>query len=149
MYCPNCQTLCGDTNNFCRLCGAPLRMPKPKKGSRRVPLFILIIMSVAGLIAFFATTGNSAPVHAQGSFIPESVNVLGQKSFYGCTSLEAVSISGQVRIIREDAFDNCSNLSYIFYDGTYAGWSELYDEFINPDVGVFCRDGSFYQGGEQ
>lgn len=223
MICPNCQTLCEAQDHFCYLCGTPLQHSKPKKGSRRVPLLLLILMSVAGLISFFATAGSNAPIRMQGStpwfyvqngvlhfeqhryaggseltvpseiagqtvyalgescfagctelttvhlpdtlasigdgafsgcislrgiLIPESVNVIGEKAFYGCSALEAISISGSLKLIREDAFDDCSYLGYIFYDGLYEEWTALYDEFINPYVGVICLDGSFYQGGE-
>jgi len=223
MICPNCQTICNDTDRFCYVCGNPLQQPKPKKGSRWIPLLLLILMSAAGIIGFFATAGKNTPIRAQGSTpwfyvqngvlyfeesrydgsaeltvpseiagqtvyalgencfadctalttvnlpdtlasigdnafsgctslrgiaIPESVNVIGEKAFYGCSALEAVSLSGHVRQIREDAFDDCSYLGYIFYDGLHQEWTALYDEFINPYVGVICRDGSFYQGGE-
>lgn len=223
MICPNCQTVCGDADHYCYLCGAPLQQPKSRKGSRWVPLLLLILMSVVGIIIFFATAGNHAPIRAQGSMpwfyvqngvlyfeahryhgggeltvpsevagqtvyalgedcfadctqltavnlpdtlasigdgafcgctslrgiaIPDSVNVIGEKAFYGCSALEAVSISGHVRDIREDAFDECSYLGYIFYGGLHDEWMSLYDEFINPYVGVICQDGSFYQGGE-
>ena len=223
MICPNCQTLCGESDRFCYLCGTQLRQPKPRKGSRWIPALILVLISVTGLALFFATAGNNAPVRAEGSSdwfyirngvlyfekhrytggeeltvpseiagetvyalgedcfadctalttvylpdtlssigdgafagctslrgisVPESVNVIGSKAFYGCTSLEAVSISGRTKIIREDAFDDCSYLGYIFFDGLYDEWTALYSEFINPYVGVFCSDGSFYQGGD-
>lgn len=223
MNCPNCQTLCGEQDRFCYICGTPLQQKKPRQGSRLIPLLLLILMSAAGLIAFFATAGHDTPVRAEGSSpwfyvrdgvlyfeehrysggseltvpaeiagqtvyalgencfsgcteltainlpdtlasigdgafsgctslrgisIPESVNVIGSEAFYGCTALEAVSISGRVRIIREDAFDDCSYLGYIFFDGLHEEWTALYDEFINPYVGVICQDGSFYQGGE-
>lgn len=84
----------------------------------------------------------------RGILVPASVNMIGEKAFYGCSALEAVSISGRTKIIREDAFDNCSYLGYIFFDGLHDEWTALYDEFINPYVGVFCADGSFYQGGD-
>ena len=223
MICPNCQTRCGDTDHFCYVCGTPLHQPKPRKGSRWVPLLLLILMSAAGLICFFATVGRNAPIRAQSSTpwfhvqngvlyfegqhynggaeltvpseiagqtvyalgescfagctqlttvnlpdtlasigdrafsgctslrgisVPESVNVIGEKAFYGCTALEAVRISGHTRSIREDAFDECSYLGFIFFDGLHEEWTALYDEFINPYVGVICQDGSFYQGGE-
>ena len=225
MFCPNCQTLCGDSDRFCYACGSALQqeMPKPKKGSRWIPVLFLLLMSVAGLALFFATAGKDAPIRADGStpwfyvkngvlyfeehrytggseltvpaeiagqtvsalgencfadctnlttvylpdtlisigdgafsgctslrgiFIPESVNVIGEKAFYGCTDLEAISISGRIRLIREDAFDDCSYLNFIFFDGLYEEWTTLYDEFINPYVGVFCLDGSYYQGGD-
>lgn len=223
MYCPNCRTLCGDSDCFCYLCGTQLKKPQPRKGSRWVPALVLILISLSGLALFFATAGKNAPVRAEGStdyfyvrngilyfeqhrydgdgeltvpgeiagepvlalaescfagctelttvilpdtlatigddafsgctslrgiLIPESVNVIGARAFYGCTSLEAVSISGRMKIIREDAFDDCSYLSYIFFDGLHDEWTALYSEFINPCVGVFCSDGSFYQGGD-
>ena len=222
MNCPNCQTLCGEHDYFCYICGTALQPPKPKKGSRLIPLLLLLLMSAIGLVLFFATAGKAAPIHAEGGnewfyiqggvlhfeehrytggseltvpaeiagqtvlalgedcfagctdlttvilpntlatigdsafsgctslrgiSIPKSVNVIGEDAFYGCTSLEAVSISGRIKIIREDAFDDCSYLSYIYFDGTYEEWMSLYDEFINPYVGIFCADGSFYQGG--
>ena len=228
MNCPNCQTLCGEHDRFCYLCGTPLQeMPaKPKKGSRWVPLLLLIIMSAAGIALFFATT-NPASVSAKhnnpsddngwfyvdngvlyfevshytggseltvpgelfgqtvyalgencfadcteltavilpdslasigegafsgctslrGIYIPDSVNIIDTEAFYGCTALEAIRIPGSIRSIRENAFDNCSYLGYIFYEGTHDEWIARYDEFINPYAGVFCTDGSFYQGG--
>lgn len=224
MFCPNCQTLCGDTDHFCYVCGTPLQAPppKPKKGSRWVPALILVLISVAGLVLFFATAGKSAPVRAEGSspwfyvkggvlyfeerrytggseltvpseiagqtvlalsedcfagcttlttvilpdtlvtigdgafsgctalrgiYVPASVNMIGEEAFYGCTNLEAVCIHSRIKIIRENAFDNCNGLGYIIFLGLYDDWTALYDEFINPYVGVFCQDGSFYQGG--
>ena len=84
----------------------------------------------------------------RGITIPESVNVIGEEAFSGCTALEAISISGRIKEIREDAFEDCSYLGYIFFDGLHDEWIALYDEFINPYVGVICQDGSFYQGGE-
>ena len=223
MICPNCKTYCADTDHFCYACGMPLQRPKPTKGSRWVPLLILILMSVAGIISFFTIGGNNAPIRAQGSTpwfyvqngvlyfeehrytggseltvpteivgqtvyalsedcfagctqltavilpeglasigdgafsgctslrgiaVPESVNVIGEDAFSGCTALEAISISGRIKHIREDAFDDCSYLGFIFFDGLHEEWTALYDEFINPYVGIICRDGSFYQGGE-
>lgn len=225
MICPNCQTLCEDSDRFCYHCGTPLQtvLPKPKKGSRWIPTLLLVLMSVAGLVLFFATAGKDAPIRAEGNtpwfyvkngvlyfeehrytggseltvpseiagqavlaigedcfagctelatvilpdtiatigngafsgctalrgiYIPNSVNVIGEKAFYGCTSLEAVCIQNRIKIIREDAFDNCNFLGYIIFLGTYDEWTALYDEFINPYAGVFCEDGSFYQGGD-
>ena len=224
MNCPNCQTLCGEHDHFCYICGTPLQdaQPKQKKGSRLIPLLLLILMSAVGLILFFTTAGNDAPIRAEGSSpwfyvrdgvlyfeehrytggseltvpdqiagqtvyalgedcfagctdlttvilpetlttigdnafsgctslrgiaIPKSVNMIGEEAFSGCSSLEAVSISGRIKIICEDAFDDCSYLSYIYFDGTYEEWISLYGEFINPYVGIYCADGSFYQGG--
>ena len=222
MNCPNCQTLCGEHDHFCYLCGTALQPPKPKKGSRLIPLLLLILMSAVGLILFFATA-SSTPVRADGSTpwfyvrdgalyfeehrytggseltvpsqiagqtvfelsaecfadctelttiilpdtlqaihsgafssctslrgiaIPESVSMIGAEAFSGCTGLEAIRICSNIRAIGADAFDDCSYLAYIYFDGTYAEWMSLYDEFINPYAGIFCEDGSFYQGGD-
>ena len=59
MYCPNCHTLCDDTDRFCYECGAMLQQKpaEPKKGSLWVPLLILIALSLSGLVLFFATVG--------------------------------------------------------------------------------------------
>ena len=225
MYCPNCQTLCNDSDRFCYFCGTLLQpeAAKPRKGTLWIPALILVLMSVAGLIFFFATAGthesvrtdedspwfsvkngtlyfeealytggselvvpaeiNGQPVYAlgedcfsgctglttvylpdtlssigdrafsgcsalRGIFIPSSVIVIAEKAFYGCTALEAVCIHNSMKDIRADAFDSCNRLSYIFFLGTQAEWTALYSEFINPYTGVFCADGSFYQGGD-
>jgi len=225
MNCPNCNALCEDSDRFCYLCGYALQQetPKPRKGSRLVPALLLLVMSIAGLVLFFATFGNAAPIRAEGAhewfyvkngvlyfeehrytggseltvpseiagqsvlalsedcfagctdlttvylpdtlatigdgafsgctslrgiFIPASVNVIGEEAFYGCTALEAICIHNRIKIIREDAFDLCDRLNFIFFLGTHNEWTSLYSEFINPYTGVFCEDGSFFQGGE-
>ena len=81
--------------------------------------------------------------------LKNAVLLLSSLVFYGCTDLEAISISGRTGHIREDAFDDCSYLHFIFFDGLHSEWVSLYDEFINPYACVFCADGSFYQGGER
>ena len=224
MYCPNCHTLCDESDRFCYLCGTALQTeaPKPRKGSLWIPTIILLFMTVVGLVTFFATAGTQRAVHTDGSspwfyvkngilyfeehrydgsseltvpseiagqtvlalseecfancttlttvylpdtiasigdgafsgctslrgiFIPASVNMIGEEAFYGCTALEAIVIHNRIKIIREDAFDQCNHLNYIFFLGTKKEWTGLYDEFINRNTGVFCADGSFYQGG--
>ena len=99
-------------------------------------------LSSIGEGAFYGCTS------LRGIYIPDHVNIIGEEAFYGCSSLEAIRIPGTLHDIREDAFDNCGYLGYIFYEGTHDSWTALYDEFINPYVGVFCEDGSFYQGGD-
>lgn len=227
MYCPNCQTLCGDNDRFCYLCGTPLQSEAPpskvKKGSFLIPVLLLLAMSVVGIILFFATAGKQTPIRAEGSSdwfyiqngvlyfeshlytggseltvpdeiggetvyalseacfadctelttvflpdtlssigdrafygctslrgisVPDHVNIIGEEAFYGCSSLEAIRIPGTLHTIRDNAFDNCSYLTYIFYEGNYDHWMAIYDEFINPYTGVFCDDGSYYQGGD-
>ena len=105
MYCPYCQTVCAETDHFCYLCGAPLQRPKPQKGSRWVPLLLLVLMTVGGLICFFATSGHATPSPADD----RTQQFIGTKAFYDCAALEAVHM--------DDAFGGCSPLGYIFYDG--------------------------------
>ena len=113
MYCPNCQTSCEESDHFCYLCGAPLHpeyLPtKPKKGSRWVPLLLLVLMTVVGLISFFATSGHVTPSPAENRTQP----FIGAKTFYHCAALEAVHMN--------DAFGSCNSLGYIiFYDGNHS-----------------------------
>lgn len=228
MICPNCQTPCDDSARFCSACGTALlytaEAPRPKKGTRWIPVLILLLICAAGLVLFFATadltasaptvsspdspwfsvkngalyfdetlytaggeltvpsqiegipvtslsencfygcrnlTGVTLPdslvsigdgafygcTSLRGMFIPESVQTIGKEAFYGCTALEAVCIHSSMDSILDDAFDNCNRLSYIYFTGTHGEWTAIYDEFINPYVGVFCADGSFYQDG--
>ena len=53
MYCPNCHTLCKDSDCFCHSCGTALH--NEKQGSRLIPLLLLLAMSAAGLILFFTS----------------------------------------------------------------------------------------------
>ena len=227
MHCPNCQTFCGDSDNFCYLCGTPLHIqtipPSPRKGTRWVPALILFLMSVTGLILFFVTSGSHGVVNGtsetscfevrngalyfreayysgdselsvpaevdgqtvftlsdscfssctnltsiilpdtlthvgerafqgctslRGITIPASVTMIEKEAFYNCIALEAINLPSSLQQIGDHAFDGCNSLNFIFYDGTHAEWTALYDEFITPYTGVICTDGSFYQGGD-
>ena len=223
MYCSNCGAHCGEEDRYCCLCGTPIAAPKVKKGSRWFPALLVVLISVAGLLLFFATAGKDTPIRAAGSspwfyvkngvlyfeehrytggseltvpseiagqtvlalsddcfagctelttvilpdtlvtigngafsgctslrgiYIPKSVNMIGADAFMNCAGLEAICIHSRIKLIQENAFDNCDRLGYIIFLGSYDRWNTLYDEFINPYTGVFCDDGSFYQGGE-
>lgn len=84
----------------------------------------------------------------RGIFIPESVTLIASEAFRGCTALEAIHIPTSVSSIGAGAFADCNKLHYIFYPGSIDEWDLLYDEFITPYTGVFCKDGSFYHGGD-
>ena len=58
MTCPNCGAIFDDNCRFCGACGAPLTIEK--KGSHRVPLLIMLAMSIIGIVIFFATGGKLA-----------------------------------------------------------------------------------------
>ena len=222
MYCYNCGQLVGEDDRYCRYCGTALNVPpKPKMGSRRVPILIMILLCALGIGLFFALPYGAAPEatpvrtdhfavtngilsfdpsrytggsdliipreidgqtvialadgcfencdtltsielpdtletigkHAfrgctalRGMDIPESVTRIGVEAFYGCTALEAICLSNNLEHVGIGAFKECNQLYYIMILGQYQDWVELYDEFITPYTGVFCDDGSFYQG---
>jgi len=81
----------------------------------------------------------------RGIYIPPSVDSIGSEAFYGCTALESICLHNSTTAIGSSAFDQCSHLNYIIFKGTYNQWLRLYDSHINPHVGVFCEDGSFFQ----
>lgn len=84
----------------------------------------------------------------RGIYIPASVQAIGKEAFYNCTALEAICLNDSMRDIGRHAFCGCADLKYIIFRGTHAQWTHLYDSYINPSVGVFCEDGSFFQGEE-
>ena len=59
MKCPNCGCVFDDGCRFCGICGTALTIQK--KGTHRVPLLILLALSVIGIVIFFATGGSLAP----------------------------------------------------------------------------------------
>lgn len=82
----------------------------------------------------------------RGIRIPESVDRIGAEAFYGCTALESICLGDTLDYIGPGAFKECNALHFIMFLGKHQDWVELYDEFITPYTGVFCDDGSYYQG---
>jgi len=218
MYCPYCHAICGSSDHYCHACGFELKQTAGKKGSRWIPLLLLILMSAVGLASFFFTSGSKVtdvnhpwfylkrgvlyfeadrytggselkipakigghPVTVigdncfagcenittvflpdtitaigscafsncsalRGIYIPPSVDSIGDKAFLGCSALESVCLHSSITHIGKSAFDLCDRLEYIIFRGSYAQWTQLYDAYINADIGIFCEDGSFFQG---
>ncbi len=55
--------------------------------------------------------------------IPDSVTKIGERAFSGCVDLKAVEIGNSVTNILYSAFDNCTSLQDVYYNGTEASWS--------------------------
>ena len=98
-------------------------------------------LQAIGADAFRGCTG------LRGIDIPESVLFIGESAFSGCTALEAARLSDNIRSIGPGAFADCHKLHFVYFQGVFADWQELYNEFISPLTVVFADDGSFPQGG--
>ena len=154
MYCPNCGAVCKNEDHYCYLCGTALYAAKPKKGSRWIPLLLLVLMSVAGLIAFFATSGGNGPVRMEGSspwfYIKNGVLYFEEHRYTGGSELTVPSeIAGQaVLALGEDCFAGCSTLTTVYLpdtlatigDGAFSGCTSLRGIFIPASVNVMLAE---------
>ena len=59
MTCPNCGAIFDEGCRFCGACGTPLTIEK--KGTHRVPIIIMLVLSIIGTCVFFATGGKLVP----------------------------------------------------------------------------------------
>ena len=132
MICPNCQTLCGENDRFCYLCGTPLQPeaepPKPKKGSHWVPILILIVMSIAGIVLYFAAPGVSAPANTVAVFsssepwfsVQDGVLYFYESLYTGGSELTVPSqINGEsVHSLSAGCFANCTELTTVILPDT-------------------------------
>ncbi len=77
--------------------------------------------------------------------ISAGVTAIGEKAFYGCSSLTKVVMVNTVTKIESQAFAMCFDLSTIEFDGTLAEWSAIYKSYgWNEDIStitVVCSDG--------
>lgn len=134
MNCPNCGAVCADHQNFCKYCGVSLHTAEPsKKGSHKVPLLILLALSILGIAVFFASSfffpGNTAFSIQSGALyfnesaydgptditVPETLDDrqiidLSDYCFSNCTWITAVEIPDTVELIGSFAFQNCTSL---------------------------------------
>lgn len=61
MTCPNCGAIFDAGCRFCGACGTPLTINYEKKGTHRVPIIIMLVLSIIGTCLFFATGGKLVP----------------------------------------------------------------------------------------
>jgi hypothetical protein len=78
--------------------------------------------------------------------IPNSVTVIKESTFNGCSNLTHVEIPSHITIIQSDAFSSCNNLSYISFSGTIAEWNSISKgwswNYGVPATEVVCTDGT-------
>lgn len=160
MLCPNCGNFCQETASFCIHCGTRLPkapnspapespvcspvtpQPRPAPHPHRTPAWILLALSLLGLLLFFAispTTGeigaSEAPwfrIDESGTvyFIPEAydgdgtvilpqsldgitVRHLGEQAFAG-SDAATVILPDSLETIGDSAFSGCTSLRGIF-----------------------------------
>ena len=77
--------------------------------------------------------------------ISADVTAIGEKAFYGCSSLTKVVMVNTVTKIESQAFAMCFDLSTIEFDGTIAEWNAIYKSYgwneSVPTITVVCSDG--------
>ena len=72
--------------------------------------------------------------------IPDGVESIGAKAFYGCEYLETVVIPGSVKSIDSYAFDNCVRITRIDYSGDISGWLNIEGLYnLLEDVSSSCE----------
>ena len=57
--------------------------------------------------------------------IPDGVTKIGKQAFFKSRYVQVLYIPSSVTTFEEDAFDECYNLSYIFYKGTIEQWCNI------------------------
>lgn len=106
----------------------------------------LTTVILPGTLGFIDSSAFEGCTSLRGIYIPESVTYIGDDAFLDCKNLEAIYLHDSLETIGHRAFSGCDNLWYIMYEGSHRNWIKLYDEFVTPYTGVYCDDGSFYQG---
>ena len=81
-----------------------------------------------------------------GLYLPVGTENIDLRAFDGCINMESIYIPNTVTRIAPGCFDDCAALLYIFYDGNYDAWNELYSDYINPFTAAICHDGDYYHG---
>lgn len=80
----------------------------------------------------------------RGIYFPEGVLSVGANALAECPDLEAVSFPSSIAEIGEGCLNQCESLKYIFYDGTYRQWCELYHGQFRNGVELHTIDGVYY-----
>lgn len=82
----------------------------------------------------------------RGILLPDTVTAIGAEAFTGCGGLEAVCIPAYAVQVGAGIFDSCGRLTHVFYSGPFAMLEALGIEFENPEVRIYCADGTYHPG---
>lgn len=77
--------------------------------------------------------------------IPDGVEKIGKKAFYGCRYIESLTIPVSVAEIETSALGNCYDIRDVYYLGTREQWKEVVigaDNYMFALVNVRCADDS-------
>ena len=75
--------------------------------------------------------------------IPDGVEKIGKKAFYGCRYIESLTIPVSVAEIEASALGNCYDIRTVYYLGTREQWKEVIigeDNYMFALVNVHCID---------
>ena len=137
MKCPNCGAQFDDTSRFCGICGSALEAEK--RGTHRVPILIMLALSIIGIWVFIATSGAAVPQQTEPEYpwfriyqgqlqfhadsytggtelaVPETVDgqtvtAIGEACFYDCAGMTEVILPDTITYIGMSAFEDCDSL---------------------------------------
>lgn len=106
----------------------------------------LTTIELPGTVTQIGPEAFSGCSQLRGLFVPEGVKSIGKDAFAGCAELESIYIPTSVDLIAPGCFDDCAGLLYIFYEGSFEHWNELYSDYITPFTTAICIDGNYYHG---
>ena len=75
--------------------------------------------------------------------IPDGVEKVGAKAFYGCRYIESLTIPASVTEIEASALGNCYDIRAVYYSGTREQWKEVVigaDNYMFALINVHCAD---------
>jgi len=93
--------------------------------------------------------GTQSTLHIPSMYKEIAVTEIGHTAFFQNVVIMNVTLPDSITSIGNFAFDNCTPLSNIFYDGTKREWEDLVRNIAwNPGVSgytVHCNDGEIYK----
>ncbi len=57
--------------------------------------------------------------------IQEGIYTIGKYAFMGCAAMSSISLSSDVKVIEDDAFNYCFSLKNVYYSGTEEEWNAI------------------------